>query len=277
MCAGGCSCICPSSVFSCVFIFFEKNTRGVFKWHLICNILWNTQSIFPYFSNHFDEDADSSFLFSLQLFLSRLHQQTGYEMTFVSGKKSYDEIRHPIKVDIVFKLNKGPFKSYTFLVVMRFIDSKEKAENWCFFGGVDVHLEFFDCKEIQTVHPKELEPHWSWSIWKANWRFWPISDAKNWLIEKHLWCRENWRVVSDDSRWDGWMAITQPNGAMEPGCNKAGSWWWDCGSAAEPYPVRSQTRPKERPNWTELNDFQILALVVYACFVEWFCEDLQSL
>ena len=81
-------------------------------------------------------------------------------------KKSYDQTRQHIKKQRHYSANKGPSsQSLVFPVVMYGCESWtiKKAEHsridtfelWC------CRRLFRDCKEIQPVHPKEINPEYS--------------------------------------------------------------------------------------------------------------------
>ena len=84
-------------------------------------------------------------------------------------KESYDQPRHQIKKQRHYFANKGPSsQDYSFSsghVWMWDLDCEESwaPKNWCFWTVVlEKTLESpLDCKEIQPVHPKEINPEYS--------------------------------------------------------------------------------------------------------------------
>ena len=92
------------------------------------------------------------------------------------------------------------------------LDYKESwVQNWCFWTVVldKILGSPLDCKEIQSVHPKEDQ---SWvfigrtDVEAETLILWP-PDAKSWLL-KRPWCWERLKAggEGDDRGWDGWMA-----------------------------------------------------------------------
>ena len=116
--------------------------------------------------------------------------------------------------------------------------------------GVGEGLESpLDCKEIQPVHPKWIQP---WIFIGRT-----IAEYANtlatWWEElthlKRLWCWERLRAVRerDDRGWDGWMALpTQWTWVWV----NAGSWWW----TGRPGVLQSMGLQRVGHDWvTELN------------------------
>ena len=132
--------------------------------------------------------------------------------------ESYGQPRQHIQKQRHYFANKGPpGQSYSFSsshVWMWELDYKESwaAKNRCFWiVMLKKTLESpLDSKEIKLVNPNgnqswvfigrtdaETETPILWS-----------PDAKNWFIEKRLWCWERLKAggEGDDRGWDGWMA-----------------------------------------------------------------------
>ena len=134
------------------------------------------------------------------------------------------------------------------------MDYKESwvPKNWCFWTVVlEKTLESpLDCKEIQSVNPKENQ---SWIfIGRTDAEaetpiLWP-PDAKSWLIGKDR-CWERLKVVGerDDRGWDGWMeSLTQWTWVWA----SSWSWWW----TGKPVVLQSTGSERVRHDWvTELN------------------------
>ena len=109
------------------------------------------------------------------------------------------------------------------------LDYKESwVQNWCFWTVVldKILGSPLDCKEIQSVHPKEDQ---SWvfigrtDVEAETLILWP-PDAKSWLL-KRPWCWERLKAggEGDDRGWDGWMAsLTQWTWVWV----NSGSWGW---------------------------------------------------
>ena len=158
------------------------------------------------------------------------------------------DITLPTKVHLV--------KAMVFPVVMYGceLDYQESwaLKNWCFWTVVlEKTLESpLDCKEIQTVHPKDQ----SWVfIGRTDAEaetpiLWP-PDVKSWLIWKDSDAGERWMVggKGDDRGWDGWMpSPTQWTWVWV----NSGSWGWT-GNAAVHGVIDSQTWLSDWVKWTE--------------------------
>ena len=136
-------------------------------------------------------------------------------------EKSYDPPRQHSKKQRRYFANKGPSsQSYGFSsshVGMWELDYKKSwaLKNWCFWTVVlEKPLENpLDCKEIQSVHPKENQ---SWifigrtDVEAETPVLWP-SDAKNWLIWKDPDAGKDWRWevkrMTEDEMvgWHHWL------------------------------------------------------------------------
>ena len=116
------------------------------------------------------------------------------------------DITLPTKVRIV--------KAIVFPVVIYGCESWtiKKAENWCLQTVVmEKTLESpLDCKEIQPVNPKDINPDYWWKDWCWNWN---SNTLATWWEEmthwERPWCWETLRAEGSDRGWDGWMASRQ--------------------------------------------------------------------
>ena len=110
------------------------------------------------------------------------------------------------------------------------LDYKESwvPKNWCFLTVVvEKTLESsLDCKEIEPVHPKQINPGYSLEglMMKLN-----SNTLATWCEElthlKRPWCWERlWAGEKGDNRgWDGWMvSLTQWTWVWL----NSESWWW---------------------------------------------------
>ena len=133
------------------------------------------------------------------------------------------------------------------------LDYKESwvLKNWCFWTVVlekTLESPWFDCREIQPVHPKGNQ---SWIFIGRNDVeaetpiLWP-PNVKNW---KRPWCWERLEAggEGEDRGWDGWMALLTQ--WMWVWVN-SGSWCW----TGRPGVLQSMRLQKIRHDWaTELN------------------------
>ena len=131
-------------------------------------------------------------------------------------------------------------------------------KNWCFWTVVlEKTLESpLDCKEIQSVHPKENQ---SWvfigrTVVEAETLILWLLDVKSWLIWKSWlfpWCLQRLRAggEGDDRGRDGWMASpTQWTRVWVD----YGGWWW----TGRPGMLQFMGSRRVKQDWaTELNWF----------------------
>ena len=137
-------------------------------------------------------------------------------------KKTYDKPRQHVKKQRHYFANEGlPSQSYGFPsghVWMWELDHKESwaLKNWCFWSVVlEKTLESpLDCKEIQPVHPKEI--NWIFFIGRTDAEaetplLWPLLYSITWCKElTHWiwpWCWERLKAGGEggDRGWDvGW-------------------------------------------------------------------------
>ena len=135
-------------------------------------------------------------------------------------KKSYDQLRQHIKKQRHYFANKGPssqsYGVFSNHVWMWELDYKESwaPKNWCFWTVVfeKTPESPFDCKEIQSVHPKGNQ---SWIfIGRTHAEaetpiLWPADslNSLNWLIEKDPDAGKDWRREEKETTEDevvGW-------------------------------------------------------------------------
>ena len=148
------------------------------------------------------------------------------------------------------------------------LDYKESwVQNWCFWTVVlDKTLGSpLDCKEIQSVHPKEDQ---SWvfigrtDVEAETLILWP-PDAKSWLL-KRPWCWERLKAggEGDDRGWDGWMAsLTQWTWVWV----NSGSWGWTERPDVLQFMGRKESDTTERLNWAD--DTICIFFIVLVYFV----------
>ena len=147
-------------------------------------------------------------------------------------KKSYDKSRQHIKKHRHYFVNKGPSsQSYGFSsshVWMWELDYKESwtRKNGCFWTVVlENTLESpLDCKEIQSVNPKEISPEYSLErlMLKLKLQYFGhlVKELTHW---KRPWCWEWSKAGGAGDDRDGWMASpTQWTWVWA----SSGSWWW---------------------------------------------------
>ena len=175
------------------------------------------------------------------------------------SKKSYDQLRHHIKKQRHYFVNKSPSsQGYGFSsghVWMWELDYKESwvPKNWCFWTVVlEKILESpLNCKEIQQVYPKGNQ---SWIFIgrtdvEAEAPILGPPDVKNWVIWKRPWCWERLKAggEGDDRGWDRWMAsLTLWIWVWA----SSGSWWW----TGKPGVLRFMGSQRVGHDWaTELN------------------------
>ena len=125
--------------------------------------------------------------------------------------------REHIKKQRHYFANKGPSsQSHGFSnshVWMWQLDYKERwlLRNWCFWTVVlEKTLESpLDCKEIQPVHPKAINPEYSLEelMLKVKLQYFGHLMQRTDSLEK-TWCWERLRAggEGDDRGWDDWMA-----------------------------------------------------------------------
>ena len=133
------------------------------------------------------------------------------------------------------------------------LDYKESwvPKNWCFWTVVlEKTLESpLECKEIQSVHPKEISPGCSLEDWCWSWN---SNTLATWCKElshlKRPWCWERLRAGEGDDRgWGDWMA--SPTQWTWVWVNSR-SWW----RTGEPAMLQSKGSQTVGHNWaTELN------------------------
>ena len=138
------------------------------------------------------------------------------------------------------------------------LDYKESwvLKNWCFWTMVlENTLEStLDCKEIQTVHPKDQSLAFigKTGIEAETPILWP-PDAKSLFIGK-AWFGERLRVggEGDDRRWDGWMASSTRWTWIWVDSR---SWWWTGrpGMLQFMWSQRVRHHWMTELSWTELN------------------------
>ena len=173
-------------------------------------------------------------------------------------KESYDQPRQHIKKQRHDFANKGPSgQGYGFSsghVWMWELDYKESwaLKNWCFWIVMfEKTLEsLLDCKEIQPVHPKEINPECPLEglVLKLKLQYF---GHLMWRVDhlKRPWCWERLKAgrEGDDRGWDGWMAsLTQWTWV----CINSGSWWW----TGRPGVLQSMEWQRVGHDWvTELN------------------------
>ena len=143
--------------------------------------------------------------------------RTGKCLFFLPWKKSYDQPRQHIKKQRHYLAYKGPSsQSYVFSsshLWMWELDYKEiwVPKNWCFWTVVlEKTLESpLDCKEIQPVNPKGINPEYSLEGLMLKLK---LQYFATWCKEtthcKRPWCWERLRAGGEggDKGWDGWMA-----------------------------------------------------------------------
>ena len=138
------------------------------------------------------------------------------------------------------------------------LDYKESwvLKNWCFWNVVlEKTLESpLDCKEIQSVHPKEDQSWVFIGITDAEAetpKLWP-PDAKSWLIGKDPDARKDWGQEEKGTTEDemvGWHHWLDEHGfGWTPGVGDGQGGLVCCGSWG-----RKESDMTERLNWTELN------------------------
>ena len=174
--------------------------------------------------------------------------------------KSYDQLRHHIKKQRHYFVNKGLSSQghgFSSSHVWNWeLDYKESwaLKNWCFWTMVlEKTLQSpLNCKEIKPVHPKGnivLSVHWKDWCWS-----WNSNTLATWLEEmthlKRPWCWEILRVggEGDDRGWDGWMASpTQWTWIwVNSGVGDGQGGLACCGSCS-----LKESHTTERLNWTE--------------------------
>ena len=128
-------------------------------------------------------------------------------------------------------------------------------KNWCFWTVVlEKTLESpLDCKNIQPVNPKEINPEYSFEELTLKLKRQPIlwpPDVKNWLLGKDPDAGKDWRqeqkgmkkdeIVGWHLRLKGWVWVS------------SGSWWW----TGKPVLLQSIGSQRVGHDWlTELNDW----------------------
>ena len=166
-------------------------------------------------------------------------------------KKSYDKSRQHIKKHRHYFVNKGPSsQSYGFSsshVWMWELDYKESwtRKNGCFWTVVlENTLESpLDCKEIQSVNPKEISPEYSLErlMLKLKLQYFGhlVKELTHW---KRPWCWEWSKAGGAGDDRDGWMASpTQWTWVWA----SSGSWWW----IRKPGMLQSMGSQNVRHNW----------------------------
>ena len=157
--------------------------------------------------------------------------------------------------------NKGPSSQTGFSsshVWMWELDYKESwaPKNWCFWTVVlEKTLESpLDCKEIQSVHPKENQ---SWMFFGRTDAeaetpiLWPL-DAKNWLLGKNPHVEKDWRQEEKgmtENEMVGWHHQFDGHEfeqALGAGDGQGGL------VCCSPW-SRKESDTTERLNWTELS------------------------
>ena len=151
-----------------------------------------------FFGSKITADGDCSHEIKRCLFLGR------------KGMTNLDSILNSIHITLPTKVHSPSYGFSISHVLMWELDYKESwaLKNWCFWTVVlEKTLESsLDCKEIQTVHPKENQ---SWIFIgrtdaEAETPILWLPDAKNWLIWKTLMLRKiegNRRIGQQRMRW----------------------------------------------------------------------------
>ena len=128
---------------------------------------------------------------------------------FVPWKKSYDKPRQHIKKQRHYFGNKHPSsQSYGFSsshVWMWELEYKDSwaLKNWSFWTVVlEKTLESpLDCKEIQPVNPKGINPEYSLEVLMLKYTpiLWP-PNVKSWLTRKDTDAGKDWRQKGNGQR-----------------------------------------------------------------------------
>ena len=150
-------------------------------------------------------------------------------------KESYDQPRQHIQKQRHYLANKGlSSQGYGFLSSHVWMSELDYKESWapknrcCWTVVLEKTLEStLDCKEIQTVHPKENQ-YWIFigsTDAEAEAPVLRPPHARNWVIGKDPDAGKHWRweEKGDDRGWDDWMAsLAQWTWVWV----NSGSWWW---------------------------------------------------
>ena len=152
----------------------------------------------------------------------------------VPWKKSYGQPRQHIKKQRHYFANKvlssqssGFSSSHVWMWELNYKESWV-PKNWCFWTVVlEKTLESpLDCKEIQPVHLKEINPECSLEglMLKLKLQYFSHVMQRTDSFEKTLMLHKLKAGAEEDDRgWDGWMASLTPWTWVWAA---SGSWWW---------------------------------------------------